>query len=244
MEDAAAAVTAARAASTLLNLPLTASAAAVAYLHAWHARAVGGECEAPPPPGRAAAVALLLACKACAPSPLRCCDAVNAAAVVTAGVGAWKNAAEAAGLALPEGGGGGLPPPPVTGKAYTTAKLALLADETALLAALRYEPVPPTPPPHARVLNVCRLVRVPRPVARAAAVLANDVCVLLPAADIAVVSAACVEAASRLTGIKVDADPGWRAAVGGDEAAVAEAAATLCAAVQAAWAARQGGVDG
>lgn len=244
MAEVAAAVAAARAASTLLNLPLTASAAAVAYLHAWHARAVSGECDLPPPPGRAAAAALLLACKACAPSPLRCCDAVNAAAVVTAGDGQWRVAAKEAGLVLPAGGEGGLPPPPVTGKAYTTAKRALLADEASLLDALSYELVPASPPPHARVLNVCRLVRAPRAVARAAAVLANDACALLPTASVAIVSAACVEAASRLTGIKVDADPGWRAAVAGDAAAVAEAAATLCAAVEAAWAAREGGVDG
>lgn len=230
--DAAAAV--ARGSAIVLAVGAHATAASLAYLHTWHARAAGGACPPPPPPARAAAAALFLASKAFGTAPLRAADVVNVVSAVTATDDPWRQAVDATRVLVgARPADGGLPPPPIVGRAYAAAKRALLADEQALLDALQYELLPSPPPPHARVLNLCRLLRTPPALARAAAVLANDACVVLPAGVPAgVAAAACVQAAAVLTGWEIEADARWAAAVAGDAAAVEAAAARLVSAVE------------
>lgn len=175
-------------AALLLRLPTSTTATAAVFVHGWFGaveaevrRGGGSEADAghlpPLPPPRLAAAALFLASKAdTAAVGARTNDLVNAVACVAAEVEEEvrkRRAGTAAPSATP------LPPPPpawaaLAGRAYASAKGALLADEAMLLRALRFQVAPQADAALRAVLNAGRLVGRGRGSVRGAAGLCAD----------------------------------------------------------------------
>jgi hypothetical protein len=234
MADARALV---RSAARLLQLPPTATATSLAFVHGWQ-EAVhgvtegeaggggggGGDCGAAPQPAlpalpapRLAAAALFLAAKASPDTSgsVRTNDLVNAVAFCQ-----WEAAGGGDGDGGSDGGRGSAHPPPfqaAAGSRYAAAKATLLADEALLLRVLRFRVAPGADAALKVALNAVRVLGRSARVAAGAAALCSDALAhtrLRSRAGPGTIAAAAVLVASLAAGEEEEEEGGARRADG------------------------------
>ena len=154
-EEADSALRFAREAGALLLVPWSLTATALAFIHGWWEEARRGATALPLLPApRLAAAALFLACKADTSGvAVRTNDLVNAVACVAARGASWTALAA---------------------RPYAAAKATLLADEAALLRALRFQVAPGADASTRVAFNAAVLLGRSRAAARGAAGLCAD----------------------------------------------------------------------